>query len=394
MVINHQHSLARREYIKGHNGALAHFLDVKYNMRSVVLACEHACAGACPDRRRVAWHPSRTSAVMTGAKRRRGEERCAPIEKRKRKRERVREKERDKRWCWPWGRRHKRIASHATERNPPLKFTLLRRSLTCARLPYETLLSTRERWCSGESEIDFQFKPLIKRIEISVTVLSLFPSKSNANRLGQFSEKHLPTEWKENTSLLTLVHPAMSRAHLEIRHWRDKRQFQHRNPRRHSTSGWQSLVREPLSALLMSSAQGGWMSPGIFLGWATGESTRARARGGCPELSRIDCRWGAARHEQGKPEIECAGVALQERGGAVVGRRVECRERERERGGGGQKPSARICYGPRMLRPQAVRERETAGPKPGTDCPPRREEVGNEVRHLPRHIRGNECFRN
>jgi len=67
VVINHEHSLARREYIKGH-GALARFLDVKYNMRSVVLACEHACAGACPDRRRVAWHPSRTSAVMTGAR--------------------------------------------------------------------------------------------------------------------------------------------------------------------------------------------------------------------------------------------------------------------------------------------------------------------------------------
>lgn len=38
-------------------------------MRTVVLACEHACAGACPDRRRrVAWHPSRTSAVTTGAR--------------------------------------------------------------------------------------------------------------------------------------------------------------------------------------------------------------------------------------------------------------------------------------------------------------------------------------
>lgn len=38
-------------------------------MRTVVLACEHACAGACPDRRRrVARHPSRTSAVTTRAR--------------------------------------------------------------------------------------------------------------------------------------------------------------------------------------------------------------------------------------------------------------------------------------------------------------------------------------
>jgi hypothetical protein len=76
--------------------------------------------------------------------------------------------------------------------NPPLKFTLLRRSLMCARLsePYETLLSTRERWRSGESEIDFQFKPLIKRIEISVTVLSPFHRKQRKSSIGQFSEKH------------------------------------------------------------------------------------------------------------------------------------------------------------------------------------------------------------
>lgn len=92
-------------------------------MRSVVLACEHACAGARPDRRRVTRHPSRTSAVTTERTQGTREEgRCTTIGKRR--------KERRERRCRPWGRRHKRIASHATELNPPLKFTLLRRSLS------------------------------------------------------------------------------------------------------------------------------------------------------------------------------------------------------------------------------------------------------------------------
>jgi len=56
------------------------------------------------------------------------------IEKRRREKERKRRDD-----VGRWGRRHKRIASHATELNPPLKFTLLRRSLTCARLPEGTL---------------------------------------------------------------------------------------------------------------------------------------------------------------------------------------------------------------------------------------------------------------
>lgn len=69
---------------------------------------------------------------------------------------------------------------------------------------------------------------------------------------------------------------------------------------RDSTSGWQS-AGEPLRALLMNAAQGGWMSLGIFLGWATGKSTRR----GCPELFRIESLRRDA--EEGRPEIECTG---------------------------------------------------------------------------------------
>lgn len=96
-------------------------------MRSVVLACEHACAGARPDRRRVTRHPSRTSAVTTENPRDEGRRKVydnRKVEKREK------DRERRERRCRPWGRRHKRIASHATELNPPLKFTLLRRSLS------------------------------------------------------------------------------------------------------------------------------------------------------------------------------------------------------------------------------------------------------------------------
>lgn len=57
-------------------------------MRSVVLACEHACAGAYPDRRRVAGHPSRTSAVTAGAKGRKKKGGVQAIEKRRGERKR------------------------------------------------------------------------------------------------------------------------------------------------------------------------------------------------------------------------------------------------------------------------------------------------------------------
>lgn len=129
---------------------------------------------------------------------------------------------------------------------------------------------------------------------------------------------------------------------------------------------------EPLCALLMSAAQGGWMSLRIFLGWATGKSTRALVEG-APSFFGSGRRSDAMQHEEGRPEIECTGK------GVGAGR---YREREGRWGAeGGQKPSARICYAPRMSgaasrkRESLVRDQEptvcpTGGSRKRTPSPP------------------------
>ena len=107
---------------------------------------------------------------------------------------------------------------------------------------------------------------------------------------------------------------------------------------------------EPLRMLLMSAAQGGWMSLRIFLGWATGKSTRALVEG-APSFFDLGCRSDVMQHEEGRPEIECTGE------GVGAGR---YRERVSGVRRGGQKPSARICYAPRMSGPQAIRENRSS----------------------------------
>lgn len=91
--------------------------------------------------------------------------------------------------------------------------------------------------------------------------------------------------------------------------------------------------REPLRTLLMSAAQGGWMSLGIFLGWATGKSTRALVEG-APSFFGSGRRSDAMQHEEGRPEIECTGK------GVGAGR-------YRERVGGEWRGTETIC--PHML---------------------------------------------
>lgn len=60
-VINHGYSLRHREHV-GRRDAVSQRASLQYENRCLPVR-EHACAGACPDRRRVARHPSRTSAV-------------------------------------------------------------------------------------------------------------------------------------------------------------------------------------------------------------------------------------------------------------------------------------------------------------------------------------------
>lgn len=120
---------------------------------------------------------------------------------------------------------------------------------------------------------------------------------------------------------------------------------------------------EPLRTLLMSAAQGGWMSLGIFLGWATGKSTRALVEG-APSFFGSGRRSDAMQHEEGRPEIECTGKG------------VGCGEVPREGRWGveGDRNHLPAYVMPRVCRSrkQAVRER-TAHPRPGRPnvCPTR-----------------------
>lgn len=90
-------------------------------MRSVVLACEHACAGACPDRRRVAGHPSRTSGGHGRDEGTREERRCTAIEKRRGEERRERET-RGERRCRPLGSKAQKnsVACHGAESTPKI----------------------------------------------------------------------------------------------------------------------------------------------------------------------------------------------------------------------------------------------------------------------------------
>lgn len=137
---------------------------------------------------------------------------------------------------------------------------------------------------------------------------------------------------------------------------------------------------EPLRTLLMSAAQGGWMSLGIFLGWATGKSTRALVEG-APSF------FGSGRRAQ----TRCS-----ERRGEARNRMY--RGGTERRVGGVRRGTETIC--PHMLCPAYVgaasrkRENRSSETRNRLSARRRREEVGNEPRHLPRNVRGNECFRN
>lgn len=85
-----------------------------------------------------------------------------------------------------------------------------------------------------------------------------------------------------------------------------------------STSGCQRR-REPLCTWLMG-AQGGWMSLGIFLGWATGKSTLRR---GCPGLfwiGSLRVRLNEGRQEEGSKERKSAAKWNKREGKA----KIEC----------------------------------------------------------------------
>jgi len=75
------------------------------------------------------------------------------------------------------------------------------------------------------------------------------------------------------------------------------------------------------------------MSLGIFLGWATGKSTRALVEG-APSFFDSGRRSDMMQHEEGRPEIECTGEGVDA-------------ERYRERVGGVRRGTETIC--PHML---------------------------------------------
>lgn len=126
-------------------------------MRSVVLACEHACAGARPDRRRVAGHPSRTSAVTAGTKGRRDEGTKGREEvygNREEERRGEREKERGERRCRPLGSKAQKnsVACHGAESTPKIH-SLAPLSHVCkvARTLQNALLDGRRDVATSES---------------------------------------------------------------------------------------------------------------------------------------------------------------------------------------------------------------------------------------------------
>jgi len=108
-------------------------------MRSVVFACEHACAGACPDRRRVAGHPSRTSAVTAGPK---GDEERKEVYGNREEEERKREREA----CRPLGSKAQKnsVACHGVESTPKIH-SLAPLSHVCKVAPNLTKRSSRQK---------------------------------------------------------------------------------------------------------------------------------------------------------------------------------------------------------------------------------------------------------
>ena len=162
--------------------------------------------------------------------------------------------------------------------------------------------------------------------------------------------------------------------------------------KRDSTSGCQRR-REPLCTWLMG-AQGGWMSLGIFLGWATGKSTLRRGCLGLFWIGSLRVRLREGRQYEGSKR----------KSGAEGNKRERKRERERERwkgqnrmwpglvnggeDGRGQKPSARICYAPWIL--DASRKREPFIGKPGTRtiCPASRgsRKLRTSLRHARKRV--------
>lgn len=140
-------------------------------MRSVVLACEHACAGACPDRRRVAGHPSRTSAVTAGTKGRREERRCTAIEKR-RGEERERET-RGERRCRPLGSKAQKnsVACHGAESTPKIH-SLAPLSHVCkvARTLQNALLDGRRDVATSESISESGLRTAVGILCVSDTI--------------------------------------------------------------------------------------------------------------------------------------------------------------------------------------------------------------------------------
>ena len=89
-------------------------------------------------------------------------------------------------------------------------------------------------------------------------------------------------------------------------------------------------------------AQGGWMSLGIFLGWATGKSTLRR---GCPGLfwiGSLRVRLNEGRQEEGSRERKSAAKRNKREGKA----KIECGQ-VWWKGGGEWKRAETIC--PHML---------------------------------------------
>lgn len=157
-----------------------------------------------------------------------------------------------------------------------------------------------------------------------------------------------------------------------------------------STSGCQRR-REPLCTWLMG-AQGGWMSLGIFLGWATGKSTLRR---GCPGLfwiGSLRVRLNEGRQEEGSRERKSAAKRNKREGKT----KIECGQVWWKGGGNGrgQKPSARICYAPWILDANHKKEPFIGNQEP-TICPASRGSRKPRTSRLPTsRTLGNGCFLN